>query len=214
MLEFPGGFNVYGSGKRIFGNRTTSKHWKHTVTIIMGLRASSSRLFLPHAPHTPNKVTAPISLGDVCVPQPTHTQTPDTRVDSSSTEACPLSLVPRSPRSRSSPYNGGWTQSLAHGVSRHCRSQKNQWGKFWSSAILWNIALSYDFFFFFWCGPFFKSLLNLLQYCFHFLFWFFGLKVYGSLAPQPGIKPTPLALEGEILRTGLPGRSLSYNFFF
>jgi len=78
MLEFPGGFNVYGSGKRIFGNRTTSKHWKHTVTIIMGLRTSSSRLFLPHAPHTPSKVTAPISLRDVCVPQPTHTQTPDT----------------------------------------------------------------------------------------------------------------------------------------
>lgn len=75
-LEFPGGFNVYGSGKRISGNRTTSKHWKHTVTIIMGLRASSSRLFLPQAPHTPSKVTACISPGDMCPPTHTH---PDTR---------------------------------------------------------------------------------------------------------------------------------------
>ena len=35
--------------------------------------------------------------------------------------------------------------------------------------------------FFFWdsfflCGPFLKSLLNLLQYCFQFMFWFFGYK--------------------------------------
>ena len=29
-------------------------------------------------------------------------------------------------------------------------------------------------FFFFSCGPFLKSLLNLLQYCFCFMFWFFG----------------------------------------
>ena len=27
---------------------------------------------------------------------------------------------------------------------------------------------------FFWCGPFLKSLLNLLQYCFCFMSWFFG----------------------------------------
>ena len=27
-------------------------------------------------------------------------------------------------------------------------------------------------FIYFWCGPFLKSLLNLLQYCFHFMFWF------------------------------------------
>ena len=27
---------------------------------------------------------------------------------------------------------------------------------------------------FFWCGPFLKSLLNLLQYCFCFMLWFFG----------------------------------------
>ena len=27
------------------------------------------------------------------------------------------------------------------------------------------------------------------------------------LAPQPGIEPTPPALEGEVLATGLPGKS-------
>ena len=36
----------------------------------------------------------------------------------------------------------------------------------------------------FWCGPFLKSLLNLLQYCFCFMFWFFGHEACGILAPQ------------------------------
>ena len=58
---------------------------------------------------------------------------------------------------------------------------------------------------FFWCGSFLKSLLNLLQYCFCFMFHFFGLETCGILAPQPGIKPIPPALEGEVLSPGLPG---------
>ena len=37
---------------------------------------------------------------------------------------------------------------------------------------------------------------------------FFGLKAYGSLDPWPGIYPTPPALEGEVLTTGPPGKSL------
>ena len=44
------------------------------------------------------------------------------------------------------------------------------------------------------------------------MFWFFGPKACGILAPRPGIKPAPPALEGEVLTTGLPGRSL--NLFF
>ena len=55
-------------------------------------------------------------------------------------------------------------------------------------------ALS-PFFRFFWRGPFLKSLLNLLRYCFCFLFWFFGHEACGILVPQPGIKPAPPALE-------------------
>ena len=62
--------------------------------------------------------------------------------------------------------------------------------------------------FFFWCGPFLKSLLSLLQHCFCLMFWLFGHKAYGILAPWPGIEPAPPALEGEILTTGLPGKPL------
>ena len=57
-----------------------------------------------------------------------------------------------------------------------------------------------------------KSLLHLLQYCFCFMFWFFGHKACGILAPWPGIKPTPPALEGEVLTTGPPGKSLWFWF--
>ena len=43
---------------------------------------------------------------------------------------------------------------------------------------------SHTFFFFFWCGPFLKSLLNLLQYCFCFfyvlVFWPWGMWDLGS----------------------------------
>ena len=38
-------------------------------------------------------------------------------------------------------------------------------------------------------------------------FWFFGCEAHGILAPQPGIEPTPSALEGEVLNTGPPGKS-------
>ena len=44
---------------------------------------------------------------------------------------------------------------------------------------------------------FFKSLLNLLQYCFCFMFWFFGCKACRILALWPGIKPTPPGLKGK-----------------
>ena len=54
---------------------------------------------------------------------------------------------------------------------------------------------------------FFKSLLNLLQHCFCFMFWFFGLKACGILAPRPGIDPAPPALESKVLTTGPPGKS-------
>ena len=61
---------------------------------------------------------------------------------------------------------------------------------------------------FFLMWTIFKSLLNLLQYCFCFMFWFFGHEAGGILAPTPGIEPTPPALEGEVLTTGPPRKSL------
>ena len=61
---------------------------------------------------------------------------------------------------------------------------------------------------------FLDSLLNLLQYCYCFMFCFFGPEAYGILSPWPGIELTPLAVEGEVLTTGLPGKScLSVSCF-
>ena len=48
---------------------------------------------------------------------------------------------------------------------------------------------------------------NLLQYCFCFMFWFFGHEVCQILAPQPGIEPALPALDSEISTTGLRGKS-------
>lgn len=40
------------------------------------------------------------------------------------------------------------------------------------------------------------------------LFLFFGHEACGILAPQPGTEPVLLALEGKVLITRLPGKSL------
>ena len=60
--------------------------------------------------------------------------------------------------------------------------------------------------FFFWLGPFLKSLLNLLQDCFCFMLCSFGQKACEILAPLPVIELAPFALEGEVLTTGSPGK--------
>ena len=44
------------------------------------------------------------------------------------------------------------------------------------------------------------------------MFWFFDRKACGILAPLPGIKPTPLALEGEVLANRPPGKSCDLFF--
>ena len=67
------------------------------------------------------------------------------------------------------------------------------------SVFFFLIDFCHFFFKIFWCGQFLKSLLNLLQYCFCFIFWFFDLEAYWILAPQPRIEPVPPALEGEVL---------------
>ena len=43
-----------------------------------------------------------------------------------------------------------------------------------------------------------------------YVLFFFSCKSCGILAPQPGIEPTPPALEGEVLISGPPGRSLEW----
>ena len=59
--------------------------------------------------------------------------------------------------------------------------------------------ISYIFCFFFFL--IFKTLLNVLQYCFCSVFWFFGCKACEILASQLEIEPTPPALEGRFWTT-------------
>ena len=48
----------------------------------------------------------------------------------------------------------------------------------------------------------------LLLFFFFLMFWSFGREACGVLVPQPGIEPTPRALEGKVLTIGLPDKSL------
>ena len=51
-------------------------------------------------------------------------------------------------------------------------------------------------------------LLNLLQYCFCFMFWFFfGREACGLLASWPGIEPIAPARGAEVLTAELPEKS-------
>ena len=59
-----------------------------------------------------------------------------------------------------------------------------------------------------------KSLLNLFQYCFCFVFFFLIThEVCGILASLPGIEPVPPALEGKVSTTGPPEKSLEEQFY-
>ena len=69
--------------------------------------------------------------------------------------------------------------------------------------------------FFFWCGPFLKSILNfvtvlLMFYALVFLQW--GMCDLSSPTRDQTCTHTP-ALEGEVLTTGLPGKSLGQTFW-
>ena len=68
-------------------------------------------------------------------------------------------------------------------------------------------------FFFFWCRPFLKTLLNFLQYCFCFVFQFFSPETCGILAPQPGIQLSAPALEGNVSTTGPHGEVPWFSLF-
>ena len=43
------------------------------------------------------------------------------------------------------------------------------------------------------------------------MFWFFGHEVCGIVAPQPGIKPSPRALESKVLIIETPEKSLQVD---
>ena len=57
------------------------------------------------------------------------------------------------------------------------------------------------FFFFFDVGHFFKVFIDLLQYCFCFMFSFFWPLGMWTLAPRPGIEPASPALKGKVFTT-------------
>ena len=63
------------------------------------------------------------------------------------------------------------------------------------------------YFLLFWCGPFFKSLLYVLQYYFPSMLWFLGYEACGILAPWPRIEPALRALEGKVSTSGPPRKS-------
>ena len=50
-------------------------------------------------------------------------------------------------------------------------------------------------------------LFNLFQFCFYFLFWFFGHEACGILVSWAGIEPAPPTLKGEFLTAGPPVKS-------
>ena len=58
-----------------------------------------------------------------------------------------------------------------------------------------------------------KSLLNFYNAASTLCSEFFWLRGMWVLTSQPGIEPLPPALEGEVLTTGLPGKSLSFFGF-
>ena len=78
------------------------------------------------------------------------------------------------------------------------------------SCLAFFTYLNFFFKLFFWCGPFLKSLLNLLQYYFCCLCSGFLAVVrhmeFSSLIRDRAHTP---ALEDEVLTTGLPGMSLA-----
>ena len=53
----------------------------------------------------------------------------------------------------------------------------------------------------------------MLQHYSSFMFWFSGWKTCGIFAPWLGTEPIPNALEGKVLTTGPPGKSLGVRTF-
>ena len=62
---------------------------------------------------------------------------------------------------------------------------------------------------------FWKVFIEFVTILLLFVFWVFGHESWEILAPWPGTKPARTAFEGEVLTSGLPGKSLdSFVFFY
>ena len=114
--------------------------------------------------------------------------------------------------------SGSWWWTERPGVLRFMGSQRV--GHNWATELNWTDSSEIlDLYLDFVKLTVLKSLLNLLQYCFcssHvlgfclFLFFVFGQDACGISAFQPGITPTPHALEGKVLT--LDGLGSPYSF--
>ena len=99
------------------------------------------------------------------------------------------------------------------------KGQKDERSKLITYGIIDDLYILFLFLNFFWCGPFLKPLLNLLQrsfcfcFCFFFVCLFLSCEACGILAPRPGIRLTLPALEGKVLTTRPPGKSLTELFW-
>ena len=67
-------------------------------------------------------------------------------------------------------------------------------------------------FFFFFDVTILEVFIELVTILLLFLVLVFGHEACGIFAPQPGIKPKPPALEGEVLTTGSSGKPSQYHF--
>ena len=76
------------------------------------------------------------------------------------------------------------------------------------SCLVHLLSIVSFFFFFPWCGPFLKSFTEFVPVLLLFYVSDFSRKVCGISAPWPGIRPTAPVLEGIVLTTGPPGKSL------
>lgn len=86
---------------------------------------------------------------------------------------------------------GACPASVTHVVHRVGVGQENAHGAFQNILFLY--------------GPFLESSLSLLQYCFCCIFKFCPQSRGISAPSTPGIRPTPVALEGDVLTTGPQG---------
>ena len=95
-------------------------------------------------------------------------------------------------------YYTKWSQTKISIIWYHLHMESN-FLKWYKWTYIQNRNKLTDFFFFSWCGPFLKSLLNLLQYCFCFMFWFSGHASCGILPPWTRNLTPTLSTERWIL---------------
>ena len=84
---------------------------------------------------------------------------------------------------------------------------------YWKYLLFSRYSL-YIFKVFFNVDCFLKAFINLLQYCFCCMFWFFWPWGMWDLSYLLGFKPAPPSLEGEVSTTGPPEKSQRHSRYF